>query len=110
MTTSKKISLAKDEQDSLELLASFGVNSPRFLGSMTHRAQLLKHNNNSNSQTGTDNNVVGLSNDKNNNSKDNNLSVHHKIDLQSNSPKLEVGVVGLVLIEGLSQKNTYIFF
>ncbi|PPS17775.1 hypothetical protein GOBAR_AA02798 [Gossypium barbadense] len=82
------------------------VNSPRFSGPMTRRAHSFKRNNNGNSQTSTGNNVVGgSSNGSSNGSNGNNLSVHHEIDLQSSSPRSEVGVVGLVSIEGLSQRK-----
>ncbi|XP_022754795.1 uncharacterized protein At1g04910-like [Durio zibethinus] len=73
------------------------VNSPRFSGPMTRRAHSFKRNN-GNSQTTTSNNTVGSCNG-------NNLSVHHEIDLPLNSPRSEVGAVGSVSIEGLSQRK-----
>ncbi|XWS72257.1 hypothetical protein CRYUN_Cryun02cG0024400 [Craigia yunnanensis] len=79
------------------------VNSPRFSGPMTRRVHSFKRNN-SNSQTTTSNNAVGSSNGNNNGSNGNNLSVHHEIDLQLNSPRSEFGAVS-ISIEGLSQRK-----
>lgn len=75
-----------------------GVNNPRFSGSMTHQAHSFKHNNNGNSQAGTDNNTVGSRNDSKNRNNGNNFSVHHKVNQQS-----EVGVMSLLSMEGSSQ-------
>ncbi|XVE70705.1 hypothetical protein DITRI_Ditri10aG0092200 [Diplodiscus trichospermus] len=80
------------------------LNSPRFSGPMTRRAHSFKRNN-GNSQTTASNNAVGSSNGNNNGSNGNNLSVHHEIDLPLNSPRSEVGAVGSVSIEGLSQRK-----
>ncbi|KAE8710440.1 Mob1/phocein family protein [Hibiscus syriacus] len=77
---------------------------------MTRRGHSFKRNNNGNSQTatatGTNASAVGSSNAGNSVSNGNNMSVHHEIDLPLNSPRSEAGgAVGLVSIEGLSQRK-----
>ncbi|KAK8503163.1 hypothetical protein V6N13_025917 [Hibiscus sabdariffa] len=64
--------------------------SPRLSGPMTRRTHSFKRINNSNGSSTTNNN---------------NLSVHHEIDLPINSPRSEVGAVGSVSIDGLSQRK-----
>ncbi|XWS26603.1 hypothetical protein CRYUN_Cryun26dG0044900 [Craigia yunnanensis] len=81
------------------------VNSPRFSGPMTRRAHSFKRNNGNSQTTTSSNNAVGSSNGNNNGSNGNNLSVHHEIDMQLNSPRSEVGDVVSVSIEGLSQRK-----
>ncbi|XWS17483.1 hypothetical protein CRYUN_Cryun33cG0071700 [Craigia yunnanensis] len=81
------------------------VNSPRFSGPMTRRAHSLKRTNGNFQITTSSNSAVGSSNGNNNGSNGNNLSVHHEIDLQLNSPRSEVGAVGSISIEGLSQRK-----
>ncbi|XP_022732527.1 uncharacterized protein At1g04910-like [Durio zibethinus] len=81
------------------------VNSPRFSGSMTRRAHSFKRNNGNSQTTNSTNNAVGSSNGNNNGSNGNNLSLHHEIDLQLNSPRSEIGAVASVSIEGLSQRK-----
>ncbi|KAE8688460.1 Mob1/phocein family protein [Hibiscus syriacus] len=56
---------------------------------MTRRTHSFKRINNSNSGSSTNNT----------------LSVHHEIDLPLNSPRSEVGAVGSVSIDGLSQRK-----
>ncbi|GMJ07301.1 hypothetical protein like AT5G35570 [Hibiscus trionum] len=67
--------------------------SPRFSGPMTRRTHSFKRINNSNNNNGSSGN--------------NNLSVHHEIDLPINSPRSEVGAVGSVSIDGLSQRKGF---
>ncbi|XP_039051201.1 O-fucosyltransferase 35-like [Hibiscus syriacus] len=64
--------------------------SPRLSGPMTRRAHSFKRINNSNNGSSSTNNT---------------LSVHHEIDLPLNSPRSEVGAVGSVSIDGLSQRK-----
>ncbi|KAK8572713.1 hypothetical protein V6N13_048294 [Hibiscus sabdariffa] len=85
------------------------VHSPRFSGPMTRRGHSFKHNNNGNTQAGTGASVVDSCNTDNSENNDNNLSVHHEIDLPLNSPNSKVGgAVGLVSIEGLSQRKGFL--
>ncbi|KAK8602362.1 hypothetical protein V6N13_058003 [Hibiscus sabdariffa] len=66
--------------------------SPRLSGPMTRRTHSFKRINNSNNGNGSS-------------TTNNNLSVHHEIDLPINSPRSEVGAVGSVSIDGLSHRK-----
>ncbi|XVF88886.1 hypothetical protein PTKIN_Ptkin19aG0086700 [Pterospermum kingtungense] len=72
---------------------------------MTRRAHSFKRTNtNGNSHTTTtssNHNAIDSSSDNNNGSNGSNLSVHHEIDLQLNSPRSVVSVSS----EGLSQRR-----